>query len=1187
MRYLLLVITLLSISFPCIGAEQYRFHDFPHNDKLPSKRITALHHDRQGFMWIGTDSGLLRFDGYKFKEFFYNPNKSNHLSNNFITEVFEATNGDIWVGTESGLNKINPDLSTEQYFLNNGKVNENFIFGIFEHKDDFYIGTLGGTFKLKNNIFDFYSSHGYFDGASIGNNLYMHDEKVLHIIDNGNTENIHLNLLENETIKHIVFYEGSINVFTSLNYLISFKADSRRNKTRTSLGLGENDIFYRALPMEKNVFLLNLNNRKIVLYNAKNNTIEKIDGSFNNGKLEDLHHDSKNNIWITTTKGILYYSAFQVGSSINPIIDLQAVTRVKNNYIHITKKELSIDIGKKSIPLGDISWVNEVVTINNNVFMATNIGVYYYSSDSNTISKINNKAAINIIGEKEIYTVDTIGTDQLAISGENFQGLAIFGIDDQNIDLHMNGDSHVHNLNRDFIYDAIYTNSSVFVATSSYIIEIDRFHHNEDRVHYLKDDNTGLRVQSLLKDKDDSIWAGTQGLGLVKFDTNLNTFTSVLSHAGKNFGKILNLLEYKDSILATSQNEIIQYDKVSKSTTLFPNLISISDISFVRDSISEHSGMIYVASNKGVVTISPENMKSNANPSNVSLSNLRINNQDSYSSSPDLLNIKNQSSLEFQLMIDDHSYLSNRSFKYQLYPLDKEWRYTQNNEISYTNLHAGAYELIVFTKNGDGKWNTSPFSKNIHINQPLWLYIIVALSTLLIAAAIAYYLESRKQKKRLSYQAEHDELTGIYNRYFLNDFVSEHCEKENDFALIWIDLDNFKEINDEFGHGFGDQVLIALSKKLQDSIESHSDTLLARNGGDEFTIVMPYRKKQEVTKYIKHLVRDIFSSTEVGSKIINNTASIGVVFCPENGYDQSELFKNADIAMYEAKRSGKNNACYFKESMKIAADKRNKVINQLKNAIQEDELHLVYQPKINKDGNEIVGYECLIRWINQELGFVPPDEFIEIAEANGFIIDLGYWIIEEVCKQIVLWEKSGELMGAVAINVSAVQLQQNDFVYNLNKILTSYQVDRKWIEIEVTETAFCEDIQKTKRTLKMLKDSGIHIALDDFGTGYSSLNYLSNFPLDSIKIDKSFVDSMDDVQTAKIIKSILLLAGDLNYKVVIEGVEDKEQLEKLSMHHFDSVQGYYYSKPLKPFELTSFQKAFHAKNNMERSLQVS
>jgi EAL domain-containing protein (putative c-di-GMP-specific phosphodiesterase class I) len=269
--------------------------------------------------------------------------------------------------------------------------------------------------------------------------------------------------------------------------------------------------------------------------------------------------------------------------------------------------------------------------------------------------------------------------------------------------------------------------------------------------------------------------------------------------------------------------------------------------------------------------------------------------------------------------------------------------------------------------------------------------------------------------------------------------------------------------------------------------------------------------------------------------------------------------------------------------MKTDAEKRNKVIKQLKNAIINDEFHLVYQPKINKSGNQVVGYECLIRWINKELGFVPPDQFISIAEANGFINEIGYWIIEQVCKQIKAWNASGDLKGAVAINVSAIQLQQKDFVYQLNKLLTQYEINRRWIQVEITETAFCENLEQTKKTLQMIQDSGIHIALDDFGTGYSSLNYLSNFPLDSIKIDKSFMDDVTDKRTGKIIKSILLLAEDLGYEVVLEGIEEAYQLELLSQQHFDSVQGYYYSRPLKPFELTVFQEEFHAKADANSS----
>jgi diguanylate cyclase (GGDEF)-like protein/PAS domain S-box-containing protein len=432
-------------------------------------------------------------------------------------------------------------------------------------------------------------------------------------------------------------------------------------------------------------------------------------------------------------------------------------------------------------------------------------------------------------------------------------------------------------------------------------------------------------------------------------------------------------------------------------------------------------------------------------------------------------------------------------------------------------------------------------------------------------------------EERVEFLATRDPLTGLPNRMLLNDRLelglANAARKEARLAFMFIDLDRFKTINDSLGHDVGDELLKRVAARLSACVRT-SDTV-ARLGGDEFAIILENLAAdgQEVQSVAEKMITSLAAPIQAGEHQLNTSCSLGISIYPTDGKDSQTLMKHADVAMYDAKAKGRNNYQFFSQAMNAKAQERLSIENFLRLALRRNELVLHYQPRVGFATSEITGVEALIRWQHPRLGLLPPDKFISVAEDSGLIVPIGEWVIEEAFRQVATWQKKSGRAMAVAVNLSAGQLfNANRLVTVIEDALKKSGLDAHDVELELTEAMLLKNSDETANALKHLGDLGVGIAVDDFGTGYSSLSYLKQLPIDSIKVDSSFVrDIGTDPNDEAIIRAIIAMTHSLKLNVVAEGVETESQYRVLRDLECDEYQGFYFSKPLPPEE---FEAAF-------------
>jgi diguanylate cyclase (GGDEF)-like protein/PAS domain S-box-containing protein len=436
--------------------------------------------------------------------------------------------------------------------------------------------------------------------------------------------------------------------------------------------------------------------------------------------------------------------------------------------------------------------------------------------------------------------------------------------------------------------------------------------------------------------------------------------------------------------------------------------------------------------------------------------------------------------------------------------------------------------------------------------------------------------EHIKQTKALQHQAYHDHLTQLPNRTLFQDRLEQSIisakRNEEKFALLFLDLDQFKKINDSLGHHAGDKVLIEVAKRFK-TVLREEDTL-SRLGGDEFTIILKNIKNEKSAALVaQKLLSSMSAPIEITYHTLHLSVSIGISIYPSDSLIQEDLLKYADTAMYKAKDEGRNNFQFYSADMTQKAFEKVVMENSLRVAIKEEQFQVYFQPQYNALNNKITGMEALVRWIHPHLGVISPVEFIPIAEENGLIIDIDTIVMKKAMKQFAKWYKKGLQPGVLALNLSMKQLSDNNFLTNLLRTMKKYSFQASWLELEVTEGQMMTNPEQSIKKLQRLSDMGIEIAIDDFGTGYSSLSYLKKLPLHKLKIDQSFIrDIPQDNDDMAITKAIIAIAKSLNLKLIAEGVETKEQKEFLIQHNCNNIQGYLYSKPIDKKEIEKLLK---------------
>jgi diguanylate cyclase (GGDEF)-like protein len=425
---------------------------------------------------------------------------------------------------------------------------------------------------------------------------------------------------------------------------------------------------------------------------------------------------------------------------------------------------------------------------------------------------------------------------------------------------------------------------------------------------------------------------------------------------------------------------------------------------------------------------------------------------------------------------------------------------------------------------------------------------------------------ARAMSVQMTHSAQHDVVTSLPNRLLLNDRISQAIalarRQNRPLAVIFLDLDRFKYINDSLGHAVGDKLLQSVARRLLASVRG-SDTV-SRQGGDEFVILLSeITYPEDAATSAKKLLLSLSAFHFIAGQDLHIDGSIGISVYPEDGEDAETLIKNADTAMYHAKENGRNNFQFFKPEMNRKAVERQSLEGSLRHALEREEFLLHYQPKVNLDTGEITGVEALIRWQHPDRGLVPPAQFVPIAEDCGLIVQIGRWVLRETCRQARAWQDAGLPLVPFAVNVSAVEFRDKDFVEGVRAILSETGLEARYLELELTERVLMEDAESTTSVLQQLKMMGVQLAVDDFGTGYSSLSYLQQFPIDVLKIDQSFVHRITiDPDDSSIVSAIIHMGKSLKHLVVAEGIETQEQRAYLQTQRCTEGQGYLFSRPL-------------------------
>jgi len=439
---------------------------------------------------------------------------------------------------------------------------------------------------------------------------------------------------------------------------------------------------------------------------------------------------------------------------------------------------------------------------------------------------------------------------------------------------------------------------------------------------------------------------------------------------------------------------------------------------------------------------------------------------------------------------------------------------------------------------------------------------------LVIASIEAQKLTEQVQmaKDQLDHLAHHDALTDLPNRMLLQDRLNQAIElarrQGKQLAVMFMDLDRFKHINDSLGHAVGDQLLLSVAKRLVGCVR-HSDTI-SRQGGDEFVLLLHFiEHAEDAARSAQKMLAALTLPHLIDGHDLHISVSIGISIYPDDGRDAETLIKSADTAMYYAKESGRNNYKFFEQNMNALAVQRQSIEAGLRRALEREEFVLYYQPKINLHNDTIVGAEALIRWQHPELGLLLPTQFVFIAEDCGLILPIGRWVLREACLQTRIWQQAGLPLITVAVNTSALEFRDKGFLENIRAILKDTCLKARYLELELTESVLMRDADSADSVLHALADLGVKLAIDDFGTGYSSLSYLRHFPIDTLKIDQSFVNQMiSNPDDATIVSAVISMGKSLKKRVIAEGVETSEQAAFLLAQHCDEGQGYYFGCPM-------------------------
>ena len=1151
--------------------------------------ISDFEETNDGSFWIATETGLNKqLPNGDLVSYVHDENDKNSLSNDWVLTLLETKDGTLLIGTGDSVSIYNPkednftNLTMESRFIDKQLLQ--FVSMVEDDDGKVYVGSSESIVVL---------------------DLKTNEMKWLEEIETSTQAELDVSVLDlaldsNGDVWVATYENGLYRIVKGENKATRVK-DNKGNTilgytpvTAVTMGVGSSVW----IGSQKGLVILDKNN--LTQVKLMHNEFSK--GSIASDFVTDIFMDDSGLMWVATSNGMVNYSDLTgsshiyrknsdktglsgdfIHTSVHDGNSIYLSTNAGINVVDYKTGEVSI----MSMPGIDDSMLGSIwasyIAHDGVLWTVSREGLVTYNSDGTLKTNYFTSDIVELFKGIEFYTVTEGKPDEIWITGAIGTGLIRFNPKTNSIKKYLNDPEHTYNSGGNFTQQSYMDKKgSIWLASTDGVYRIDddvsKVYHYE-----LVVDDMIIRATSITEDKKGDIWFGTQGGGLVMIapsDTpELDKITYINQEVPLKENVITNVLFGGESLFwLTTKNYLLSYNHENKRVTRYTNSYRTGVLSYTSASSSYKDGVLFLGTTKGFQVIDTSDLGINDYNPPVVITRVKTQESDLRFKIPDedsepMLFPFEENSVEFSFASLDYTDPTKNRYRYKLEGFDDDWSLTKGvSNAVYTNLDAGDYTFIVQGTNSDGLWVSNSAKFNFLVAPPWWFYALfiggiglVIIVSLYLVNRRVHFKQRRAQVELLRVRAATDSLTGLANRHEfkqrLDELISNDSNNE-EFHLVFIDLDHFKNINDSIGHTVGDQLLKIVADRIRSVIREGD--LLARLGGDEFAIIIPSKiGSKYVQKTTERIRSSIADSYLIDDNLITCSASIGVACYPHDGKDAETLTKNSDTSMYAAKRSGRDRTYFFDEELSRKLQETFIISSRLPRAIADKEFELHYQPKVCLDTNKVKGFEALIRWITPDGQFIPPDKFIEVAEQNGAIYELGEWVLNEACAQAATWIKQGIMTGHMSVNLSPKQISQAGIVEIVKSALKRSGVPAHMLELEITESVLLQNVDVTKRVLKEFTDLGVSIALDDFGTGYSSMSYLTEFTFDTLKIDRSFLFNIEtDKSRLLVLKNIIQLAQDLDMGLVVEGVETELHAEMLRGYKCELYQGWLFSKAI-------------------------
>ena len=1071
--------------------------------------------DADNNIWLATSNNGIIFKGHDQTSF--RP-LSASLPSKKINKLYLARNNLVWVGTENAGAFAIYQNAVVKHYSNLGFYCSSAVNDILQDKSgEFWFATEQGLCQVKKD--GQVISHRQSNEAKTtlaGNRIFSLMQ------DNGG-----------------VIWVGTISGVSKWNASLSYFAHLTKMNTA---GLKSNSIMAFTSILD-NLFVGGWGEElsRVKLPEAESDLaiFDKRLASLNQQNVMSLFADSKRNLWIGTYRSGLYLLPYD-----------------SERVIHLTQDNEKVELSSNS--------VSKFIELpNGSVLVGTYGGglnnLYF---DGEQLANAEQHSALTKVPTQYVLDFSINNQTELWIASSDI-GIVEFNLLNNEFFNLFNESKSLEQFNVEEVFNLIVDDNHIWAATGAGLLQMPKPKHKGDAINYkLINNQQGLAsnfVYGVLKDGYGHIW---------------------LSHA----------------------KGVSRYTPKTEELQNFNTTHGLQGVDFNSSALYQTpKGRLLFGGSNGFNSFLPNQIPINTYQPPLHLTGFKQENKlvtvQSKLSADGFVELKhNQTVVDFQFAALDYTRPENNHYRYKMLGMSGVWHdLGTNNLVSFSHLPTGTYELNVQGSNNDGVWSKI-MQIPIRVLPPIWhtnqaymiyLFFVLGVSALVYSQQKQQRLKRKAHAKHLHRLAYYDSLTGLPNRQNFYESLSNYlheADKQNSPAWILLfNLDRFKRVNDTLGHEFGDKILIEVANRVFSflaetplarplKVDRKFNSNFARLSGDEFALVINKPKdRSQILDIIEQFFELISQPIQIGKYQVAVTPCIGVACYPESSESISDLVKHADIALHQAKTEGSRSYRFYTNVLDNKALERLQIEELMRAAIGRGEFELYYQPQVNVKQNKVTKAEALIRWHNPTLGFVSPVDFIPIAEESGFIIELGDWILNKACQQAKQWQDAGLDNCKVSINVSSVQFKQSALLEKIESALAKSGLAPELLEIELTESAIMSDLEDNIARLNDLKNMGVSIACDDFGTGYSSLSYLKQFPLDTLKIDRSFIEDVaTDENDAAIVKAIMLLADTMHLNVVAEGVESIDQLQVLNQFNCELIQGYYFSKPLTNDDFINF-----------------